>query len=312
MRMTPATQNALLLILLALFWGGAFSFIKIAVGSITPITLAAARILLAALLLAGYARFSGHRLPASGDIWRLCFAIGLTGAVGPFCLIAWGEQYIASSTTAICMALVPLTTLIFAHFMTADEKISWPKLAGILLGFSGVFLLFNNGGSAGQHALKTSLGFAAILLAVIGYAISGLLAIRLKGVPRPASAAAVMISAATLILPLSLAFEHPWTLTPGWPAIGAAAVLGIFPTALAMVMLITLAERAGATFLSLSNYLVPVVGLLLGAVWLGEKIVWQAGIAFFLICSGIYITGRKTGPKFCADEVTPSKKTLNL
>jgi drug/metabolite transporter (DMT)-like permease len=106
-----------------------------------------------------------------------------------------------------------------------------------------------------------------------------------------------MISASTMILPLALAFEHPWTLTPSAPAIGATVILGVFPTALAMVMLIALVDRAGATFLSLSNYLVPVVGILLGAIWLGEKIVWQTGIAFLLICLGIYITGRKVRPK---------------
>ena len=307
MKMTAPAQNVLLLILLALCWGSAFSFIKIAIGSITPITLAATRITLAALLLTAYARLCGHPLPTSIKTWGICAGVGFTGAVAPFYLVAWGENYLSSSSTAICMALVPLATLVLAHFMTDNEKISWTKFIGILVGFSGVFLLFGAGGETpGHDPLKAALGLAAVLAAVLGYALSGLLAIRLKGVPRPASSAAVMISAAAMILPLSLAFDHPWSLTPGWGAVGATVFLGIFPTALAMVMLIALVERAGATFLSLSNYLVPVVGILLGAIWLGEKIVWQTGFAFLLICSGIYITGRKAGPKSSAPAGTAS------
>jgi drug/metabolite transporter (DMT)-like permease len=298
MKITPSTQNAILLILLACIWGSAFSFVKIAVGSIPPLTLTASRVVLAALLLGLYTRLSGNRLPASIRTWRLCFQIGLTGIAAPFSLVAWGEQYVSSSIAAIGMALVPLTTFILAHFMTDDEKISGAKFAGIVTGFCGVFLLFSSDiEKPGPDLAQSALGVAAILLAVVGYALSGLFSIRLKDVPRPASSAAIMICAAALILPLSLTVDHPWTLSPSWPAIGSAVFLGLLPTALGMVMLIFMVERAGATYFSLCNYLVPVVGLVLGVVWLGEKIVWQTGLAFSLICLGIYLTGRKIPAK---------------
>jgi drug/metabolite transporter (DMT)-like permease len=291
----PKIVNTLMLISLAVIWGSAFSFVKIAVESFSPLTLAASRITLAAATLTAVVYLTGGGLPVRPRIWGLCLAIAVSGAALPFSLIAWSEQHISSSAAAICMALVPLATLLIAHFITVDEKLSRWKFLGIAIGFAGVFLLF---GDSGQNSGNTStLGMLAVLLAVVSYAVSGLLSIRLRNEPRLASSAAIMISATAVIVPLALLFDHPWTLTPSRSAVAAMVVLGLFPTALAMIMLIALVARAGATFMALSNYLVPVVGILFGAVWLDEQVTWHTGAAFLLICLGIYVTGLKSAAK---------------
>lgn len=148
---------------------------------------------------------------------------------------------------------------------------------------------------------KAAEGLLAVHAAVISYALSGILARGLTDESRLGSSAAVMIAAAAIAVPLAFIVDRWGALAPHLAGdlvtFGMVAYLGIVPTALATLLLVTLAVEAGATFLSLANYLVPLIGLGIGMIWLGETLTWQSGASLGLICLGIYVTGR-TAPRF--------------
>lgn len=294
MKIPEKFENIALFLLLALVWGSAFSLVKIALGSVTPLSMVAARVSLAAAAIGVWMLAVGEKLPKSPKTWFFCVAMGFTEFAAPLGLIAWGQKHVSASVTAICMALIPLVTVIFAHFMTRDDKLSWIKIGGILLGFIGVTVMFQGSAdSAASSRLMQIASVGAILLAVVCYALSGILAVKLRQESPLSSAAATLLAGAAMTLPVALAFDRPWTLEPTLDALEAVVALALFSTAAAMVLMTTLAARKGATYLSLSNYLVPAIGVALGVLWMGEKMSWMAAIGFFLICAGIYVTQHK-------------------
>lgn len=295
MKIPEKFENIALFLLLALVWGSAFSLVKIALVSVTPLSMVAARVSLAAVVVGIWMLSLREKLPKSPKTWAFCTALGFTEFAAPLGLIAWGQKHVSASATAICMALIPLVTVIFAHFLTRDDKLSWTKAGGILLGFVGVTIMFQGGADTdgANSRLMQMAGVGAILLAVICYALSGILAVKLRQESPLASSAATLLTGVAMTLPVALVFDHPWTLEPNPAAIKAVVALALFPTAAAMILMTTLAARKGATYLSLSNYLVPAIGIALGVLWIGEKMTWMAAIGFFLICIGIYVSQHK-------------------
>jgi len=306
----PTISDAVLLVALAAIWGASFMFIKIAVEEIPPLTIAAARITLAASLLAALSKIRGLRFPTDWATWQLFFAIGLIGNVLPFFLIAWGETSIDSGIAALLMAGVPLSTLLLAQLMTHDEKFTAAKAVGVGLGFVGIVILVGpdvlariggsledslegslegslGGGLPNGQQIDPLLGQGAVLLGAICYATAGLMTRKTHGISPDLASAGVMICAAVQIIPASLVFDKPWALSPGPLAIASIAALGILATALASVILFHLINRTGAIFVSLNNYMVPVFGIFWGAAILGETVGWQAIVALALILIGI-------------------------
>lgn len=301
MRGKITVGDVTLLVLLASFWGSAFLFIKVAVAEIPPMSLAAGRVALGAVILYGVLRLRGQRLPLRLRLWGRAALVGLSGTVMPFFLIGWGQQSVDSALTAICMATVPLFTLPLAHFLTHDERLSAAKIIGVVIGFSGVVLLTleGSGQSAGSPANATFAGLVAILTAAFGYALSGIIIHRLPDKDPLVTGTMILTSGAVILLILAIMTDAPWTLRPGRDALLSLIVIGVFPTALATIILIRLIARAGATFVSLNNYLVPVVGIACGVIWLDETVGLVALLAFALILAGVFLTGRRkhTCPK---------------
>lgn len=277
-----------LLVLLGAIWGSSFLFIKLAVPTIPPLTIVAGRVGLGALLLLAAMRLRGLRLPREPAVWRRLAAIAVVGNVLPFALISWGEGRIDSALAAILMSTVPLATVLLAHLLTRDERLSPGKVAGVAIGLAGVALLIGPGALGGLG--ERLWGQLAVVLAACGYAMSGIVARGLSGLSATATGAGVLSVAAAIAVPASLLVDRPWTLEPAPLGLAAVTVLGAVCTAGAYMILFRLATTIGATFLSLNNYLIPAFGVLWGALFLGEAVPPRALGALLLILGGIALT----------------------
>ena len=280
-------RHYLLLMAMATIWSSSFAVIKVGLETLPPATLAAGRIVLAALLLYGFMRFRGGRLPPLGPVWGTYFAVGLFGNGLPFLLINWGEQLIDSGLAAILMAVMPLATLILTHFYTTDERMSLPKVLGVLAGFSGVAVLM------GADALAGMSGHVLAQVAVAGgavcYAVATTMARHLPHRPTEERSAAVMLASMVLIVPASLIMDQPWALDPSADSVAACIYLGLFPTALATILYFILISERGATFISFNNYIIPVLGVLWGVLFLDEVLTVRSVLALLLVLSGIFL-----------------------
>jgi drug/metabolite transporter (DMT)-like permease len=260
----------LLLVVLSILWGGSFFFAKIAVDELPPLTVALARVALAAALLLAAMRIMGVALPRR-ETWSAFAVMGLINNVIPFTLIFWGQTHIASGLASILNATTPLFTVLVAHVATADEKVTPTRLAGVTVGFLGVVVMI------GPDALGT-LGGAllaqlACLVAAFFYALGGIWGRRFRGEASMAVAAGQMSASTLMLLPLVLLVDRPWTLpAPSPAAVGAVVALAAVSTALAYVIYFRILARAGATNLLLVTFLIPVSAILLGVGLLGETL----------------------------------------
>jgi drug/metabolite transporter (DMT)-like permease len=217
--------------------------------------------------------------------------MGIFNGVIPYTLITWGEIYISSGLAAILTAVMPIFTVILAHYWTHDEKLTATKIAGILIGFGGVIVLFLDEFTRGLR--MEFWGQFAVVIAAASYATATLIARKyLPGVSHVVASTGQLASAALWMLPLSLAFDNPFALRPSLAAIGSLAILALLGTAIAYVLYYWLIEHTGATRTSLVTYLIPITGVLWGAWLLNEPIKWDALIGLALIVAGIGLVNR--------------------
>lgn len=286
--------------MLAVIWGGAFSLIKIAVGSVPPVTVAAARIALAAVILYLVMRAAGEALPrwrtATGRrAWAHFLAVGMLGNGIPFTLISWGEIEVTSSLAAILIGVMPVFTAALARLTGIEARIGARRIAGICLGFGALIVLMGPAalGEIGGRALTAQLAVAA---AAASYAATAVYAKRLSlTVPTLTLAAGTMTACAIVMVPAALAIEMPWRITPGAGAVASVAALAVFPTALASIVYFRLLVSAGPTFASMINYLIPAFGAAVGIAWLGESI-GAAEIAALTLILGAIALVRHQAP----------------
>jgi drug/metabolite transporter (DMT)-like permease len=208
-------MNLILLFILGAIWGTSFLFIKIVVTEIGPITLVAGRLGLAALLMWSIMRFRKVPLPRGKRIWTTYAVIGLINSALPFSLISWGEQYIPSSWAALLQSTLPIFTILLAHLLTQDDRLTWSKALGVTLGFCGVGLLMWP--EVRQGVSASVRGMLAIVGASICYALASIFARRrLKGQNPVASAAGTFTMGFAYILPLAFLVEQPLQIAPSW------------------------------------------------------------------------------------------------
>ena len=291
----PAWHDYLLLLALGAIWGTSVTLIKVAVATIAPLTVAAGRIALAAVVLTAIvavgARTAGLASFRRRDVWLVCLGIGVIGNCLPFFLISWGEQHIDSALAAALMAVMPLATLLLAHFYTTDERLTWRRAAGIGIGFAGTVVLIGPGALAGlgQDVLRQ----LAVAGGALCYAIATILTRRASAVPSRHLAAGVMLAAAAAIVPPAVVLDPTFSAVSSAGAslgsVAAVVVLGLVSTALAMLLVLRLIRRCGAVFMSFTNYLVPVFGISSGMIFLGESLATDALVGFALILAGIAV-----------------------
>ncbi|HOV04227.1 MAG TPA: DMT family transporter [Kaistiaceae bacterium] len=282
---------------LVVAWGSSFALTKVAVGALAPQWVAALRIAIGAALLVAIVLARGGR-PAGEGLrrWLWCLWLGAVGNVAPFFLIAWGTQYIASGLAGILMAAVPLVVITLAHFLLPDEPMTARRGAGFLVGFLGVVFLIGPDALGGLGAGGTTvLAELAILAATVCYALMGVTARRAPPMDPIEKSAGVLVAAAVLATVLAMV-TAPAGLSAVTPASATAVVvLGVLPTAIATVVLFRLLHRAGAGFVSLSNYLIPAFAVVTGIVFLGERLAWQDAAGFALLVAGLALAEARRG-----------------
>lgn len=281
---------------LALIWGSSFLFIKIGLnGGMSPVLVAGGRLAVGAALLWGvvlarrlFAPGSFKKpIPRDRAIWVKIALIGLVNNAIPFVLIAWGEQRISSGLTSVLNSSMPLFTVLFAHFLTRDDRITPGKALGVLIGFAGVAVVIAPG--AGDLAGELP-GSLAIVAASAAYAIATVFVRKaLTGATDPiATGAAQLLTAFVWLAPLTLADAARLSVAPA-DALLAVVALGLLGTGLAYIIYYLLIQRVKASQMSLVTYLLPVTALVYGALFLREEITLHALAGFGLIVSGILL-----------------------
>ncbi|MEM7660978.1 MAG: DMT family transporter [Pseudomonadota bacterium] len=277
---------------LSAFWAGAYALTRGAVETLPPSAIIPARLIIGAVILNVAMFISGERYPPISDAkrWGTILLMGFVGMTGPFFLITTAQQTVDSSLAALYVAATPIFVVIGANALFADEKLTPPIALGIGIGFLGVGVLFapdviQNYGSA------TAVAQAILLVATAFYASSTLLARAAPPMPSLVFATGFVTAAALLSLPML--FNVNWeTLEPSTTSILSVIGLGIGPSAIASLLYMALVQRAGATFLSLTGYAIPILSALLGWVLFREQQSWHTAIAFTLILSGVWLAQR--------------------
>jgi drug/metabolite transporter (DMT)-like permease len=291
MTLRVSTGDWFLLALLVAIWGSSFAMSKLALLSFDPVWVMALRLLIAAVALVPYAYAAGPGLAAPPRSWMKFTWLGFIGNAFPFYIITWGMTYVSSGVAGLLMGAIPLFVVIFAHFSLPGERLNMPKAAGFLLGFAGIITLI------GPEALFTLSmtgeelkGELLVLLGCVCYGIHAVSAKRL-GVDHPArQSAAVCLAGAAMGLAAALVTQ-PSGLSDVPPSAYLAVIgLGLLPTAAATVLVYHLMARNGPSFVSYSNYLVPVFAVLLGAAVLGETLHWNILAALLLVLAGIAVS----------------------
>lgn len=279
------------LLSLSALWGGSFFFAKLAVSELGPLTVVFVRVGLAALALNLVLMMQGRSLFRRGTPWRAFATMGLLNNALPFSLIFWGQTHIAAGLASILNATTPLFTVVVAHLLTEDERLTPTKAVALLAGLAGVAVLLgvDLGGGLGGGLW----GELACLGAALSYALAGVYGRRFRAMGvEPLAAAAGQLGASTmLILPIMLAFETP--ALPSVPIAAALVALALLSTALAYVLYFRILAAAGATNLLLVTFLLPVTAVLLGMAFLGERLLLRHGCGMALIGVGLaLIDGR--------------------
>ncbi|MDG1859603.1 MAG: DMT family transporter [Emcibacteraceae bacterium] len=280
------------LLFLAGVWGCSFMFIKIIAPTVPPITIAAARISIGALMIAAYVIFKGEKLPSHKSIWIKGSIIGLIGTGAPFILISWSMLYINIGTAAICMSVIPLCVFVMAHFAHKDEHMSWTGLIGIISGICGVIVLFYDSISISDEGMIGTYALIAMIIATIGYASANIL-IKSYVKTDPINTSFVMLTTSALaIWPLAFIIEQPLSIDYSSTEILLLLYLGILPTGIATMVMVILTQKAGSTFVSYNTYLIPIFGVLAGYFFMDEALKQTTILSIFFIAVGIYISQR--------------------
>jgi drug/metabolite transporter (DMT)-like permease len=285
-------KHWLVFLLLGAIWSSSFMWIKLAIQEVGPVTLVAFRVLLG--LLFGIVVISVQRIqwPRTLGQWTPLLVLGITNIAIPFFLISWGEQSIDSAVASILNATVPLFTILIAHFLLQDDKMTTPKVLGLLLGFAGVVILMSKDIGA---SLGSVLGQLAVVLASLFYAGSGVYARKttqeLPGIMRSAGP----LLPATVVMWLTMfvaegSVQFPQTgLT--WIAL---LFLGVLGSGFAFVLSYYLLHEIGPTRTSMVTYLFPLGGVILGVVFLNEDLSWQLVVGAVLIVLSLVVANMQS------------------
>ena len=293
---TIFSLNWIILATLGFIWGGSFLGVEISLVGFGPITVAASRVTIAAIILLLYAYTFGDGLPHISSrtdkrVWLHCLGMALFTNALPFSLLSWGQQTVTSGFAGVSMALVPLFVLPLSHRLVPGENLSRARLTGFLFGFLGVVLLIG-----GEKIFSNQTVTPILLLAQIAcvsasccYAIGSIITKLCPPVSAVSYASCGLMLASFMLIPMALWYEGI-PKSPNSLAIAGIIYLALFPTAIATILLTILVRRAGPPFLSLVNYQVPIWAVVIGVVVLGETLPGHFLIALSVILGGLFIS----------------------
>jgi len=286
MKQAKAT-DVFLLVLLGAIWGSSFFNIKIATYSYEPYTLALIRVVLATLPMLVVSYFYKIKILAFSKSWKIYALVGLCNLTIPFSLIAIGTNKIDSYLAALLMSTTPISGSILAHFFIKDEKITFLKSLGIILGFSGILLLFFD-----KLVINES-NYLFVLLIILGstfYSISSILILKkLKKSGNMNVTTSTLIWSIITLLPLSFILEEPFKSIPTLESTLSLIYLGVVATGFAWWLRFKILAKNGIVFQTQVTYLIPIFGVIFGALILDEQITWKILVSLIIIMSGIYI-----------------------
>ncbi|VIO75688.1 putative inner membrane transporter YedA [Bradyrhizobium ivorense] len=284
-----------LLLALATLWGGSYTFIKLGVETIPPITLIAARTAIAGALLLVIMRMRAVTMPTDGATWRRFMFQGCLNSVIPWTLIAWGECFVDAGLATILNSASPIFTFLFTAMVTRHEAASPRKLFGVVAGMAGICLIV---GVDAFRDLGTGLvAEVAIVAATICYACAAIFSRGFKGLDPMAPAAGSLLAGAAILIPLSFAVERPWTLAPSTTSLAALLALAVFSTAIAFVIYFRLIQTLGSVGTTAQAYLRVPIGVALSVSFLGERLSPTAWLGLACVVIGVAamtIPARKT------------------
>ena len=278
---------------MGLIWGIPYLLIKVADGGVSVPVLVFARVTLGALLLLPVA-LRRRELGALRGHWFWLAAFAVTEIVGPFALLSSAEKRLASSTTGLLVAAVPIIGAVLAQFTGGQDRLTPVRWTGLIVGFAGVAVLAGPDAAHGD-----ALSVVEVLLTALGYAIGPMIANRkLQAVP-PAAANTVCLGMAALVyvVPAALSLPHR---VPSASVILSLLGLGAICTATAFVVYFQLIAEVGAARATVITYVNPAVAVALGVLVLGEHLTPEIGGAFVLILGGSVLATRSSsrdGPR---------------
>lgn len=287
--MTTAKTNTklelALLLALATLWGASYTFIKIGVETIPPVTLIAARTLIAGALLVFVIRSRGLWLPTDAATWRRFLFQACLNSVIPFTLIAWAERTVDAGLATILNSTSPIFAFLLTVVITRHEAVTARKLFGVVAGIAGTCLIIGVQAFAGLgQELWAQL---AIVAATICYAGAAIFGRGFKGLDPIMPAAGSLLCGAAILIPVSIAVDQPWTLAPSLPSVLALLGLSVFSTALAFVIYFRLIQTLGSVGTTAQAYLRVPIGVAIGVVFLGESLTSTAWAGLVCVIVGV-------------------------
>ena len=274
-----------LLLLLATLWGASYTFIKLGVATIAPITLIAARTAIAGLLLVAIMRWRGVRLPRDTATWRRFIMQACLNSVIPWTLLAWGERSVDAGLATILNSASPIVTFLLTAALTRHEAASPRKLVGVVAGMTGICLIVGVDafGAIGEGLVAE----LAIVVATLCYACAAIFGRNFKGLDPMAPAAGSLLAGAAFLIPASLVLERPLTMAPSAVSILALLGLAVVSTALAFVIYFRLIQTLGSVGTTAQAYLRVPIGVAIGVAVLGERLSPTAWIGLACVVVGV-------------------------
>lgn len=283
LRMGPMEWG--LIALLSVLWGGSFLFVELALVALGPFTVVAARVSLAALALLVWLRITGLALPRAPRAWGPFLVMGMLNNVLPFSLITWGQGHIEAGLAAILNATTPFFTVLVAHVLTRDERLSARKGFGIAIGFAGVVAMI--GPEALEGLTGSALGQIAVVAAALSYAFAGVFGRRFAAMPSAVAACGMLCGSSAVMLPAALVLEGVPADLPPATVLAALTALAVVSTAAGYLIYFRVLARAGATNLLLVTFLIPPSAVLMGWVVLDETLTGGEALGMGTILLGL-------------------------
>jgi drug/metabolite transporter (DMT)-like permease len=289
--MRASFSDFLTLFTLSFLWGTSYVAIKLALVDVDPISLAAIRLIISAIMLYAYMKYIGHKLPKDLETWRVITIVGIGGMAVPFFLIGWGMQEMTSSLAGVIIAITPIMVLILSHYMLHDHKITKTQTIGMAFGFIGIFILM--GGFSVFEVNTSNIAKLAILLSAFGFAYTAVRMRELYHLSPTVTATGVTIVSAVSITIVSLFNAPIWQVEMNMDSITALLYLSLFSTVIGTILMAKIIFSAGPPFMSLNNFLVPIVAVIAGILMLNDTISKEFNLATILILIGVVMAAPK-------------------
>ena len=278
-------RDYLLLLALACAWSLTYPLTKLGLQSIPPVTFIVARSLVAVIFLLAVMRLRGLSLPREFSAWKLFAHQQVINSTFPFLIITWAQQYVPSANTVVLAATTPIFSFLITWGITRHEPASLLKLAGAIIGLLGTAVIIGlDAFTALGHEIVAEI---AILLATLSFAVGTISGLRVSGYNPIVVAAGSLLFGGLFLLPVSLVLEHPWTLHPTAASMMAAVAMGIFSSALGLMLFYMCLSRLGTLTTNAQGYLRIPIGVGLSVVLLGETVPSNLALGLVLVMAGV-------------------------